>query len=207
MNSNLERLAPLSGVLAVVLMLLTIVIFGFYEYLPTAETLEDFASDNASRIFAAAYLGLISAFAMMWFAGSLFSGLREREGGSGRLSMVAFGGGVASGVALAAGFSAVLAFASRAGSGDGIGLAEAVTLYDLYGNILGGTLAITMSVLIAATAAVSLRKAIFPAWFGWASVLIAIGLLTPIAYIVLALALLWTIYVSIWLYRQDSSAA
>ena len=104
----------------------------------------------------------------MWFAGSVFSALREREGGTGRLSMVAFGGGVASGVTLAIGFSAILASGARAGTEGGITPVEAVTMYDLYGQILGQGFAITMAVFIGATGVVSLRTAIFPKWFGWA---------------------------------------
>ena len=82
--------------------------------------------------------------------------------------MVAFGGGVASGVTLAIGFSAILASGARAGTEGGITPVEAVTMYDLYGQILGQGFAITMAVFIGATGVVSLRTAIFPKWFGWA---------------------------------------
>jgi hypothetical protein len=148
---------------------------------------------------------LLSAFFMLWFAGSVYSALREREGGTGRLSMVAFGGGVASGVALAIGFSAILASGARAGAEGGITPAEAVTMYDLYSQILGGTFAISMAVFIGATAVVSLRTLMFPKWFGWASALITFGLLTPYSYAVLALVLVWLLVVSVWLFSRGRS--
>ena len=206
-ESRIERLAPLTGVVTVVLMMVGAALFGVYDYLPSAEKLNEIISANPTRVYLAGYIGSIAAFFLIWFAGSVFNALREQEGGTGRLSMVAFGGGVASGVALAAGFSTMIASGSRAGAVGGISLAEAVTLYDLYGQVLGGMFAITIAVFIGASAVVSLRAAVFPAWFGWVSALVAFGLLTPIAYIVLAFALVWLFLVSIWLYRRGASTA
>jgi hypothetical protein len=204
-NSRLERLAPLTGVIALVLFSIGAALLGIYEYLPTADRLAEILSENATNVFVGGYIGSISAFFMMWFAGSVFSALREREGGTGRLSMVAFGGGVGSGVALAIGFSAILAAGARAGAEGGITPVEAVTMYDLYGQVLGQGFAITMAVFIGATAVVSLRTLMFPKWFGWVSALIAFGLLTPFAYAVLALVLVWLLVVSVWLYRRGAA--
>ncbi len=206
-ESRLERLAPLTGVIALVLFSIGAALLGIYEYLPSADRLREILSDNATNVFAGGYIGSISAFFLIWFAGSVYSALREREGGTGQLSMVAFGGGVGSGVALAIGFSAILASGARAGAEGGITPVEAVTMYDLYGQILGQGFAITMAVFIGATAAVSLRTLMFPKWFGWVSALIAFGLLTPFAYAVLALALVWLLGVSISLYRRGASTA
>lgn len=206
-KSRLERLAPLTGVIAVVLFGIGAALLGIYEYLPTADRLVEILSGNATNVFAGGYLGSISAFFMIWFAGSVFATLREREGGTGRLSMVAFGGGVASGVVLVLGFSAILASGARTGAEGGITPIEAVTMYDLYSQVVGGMLAITMAVFIGATAVVSLRTLIFPKWFGWVSALIAIGLLTPVGYAALALVLVWLLVVSVWLYWRGRSTA
>jgi hypothetical protein len=204
-ESRLERFAPLTGVIALVLFSIGAALLGIYEYLPSADSLAEILNDNASNVFAGGYIGLLSAFFMLWFAGSVYSALREREGGTGRLSMVAFGGGVASGVALAIGFSAILASGARAELDGGIAPAEAVTMYDLYSQILGGTFAISMAVFIGATAVVSLRTLMFPKWFGWASALITFGLLTPYSYAVLALVLVWLLVVSVWLFSRGRS--
>jgi hypothetical protein len=66
--------------------------------------------------------------------------------------------------------------------------------------------AISLAIFIGAIAAVSIRTAMFPARFDWVSGLVAFGLLTPIAYIVLALAVLWLLVVNIWLYVKGASA-
>jgi hypothetical protein len=136
-ESRLERLAPLTGVVTVVLMMVGAALFGVYDYLPPADRLKEYISDNQTTVFLGGYLGSISAFFLIWFAGSVYSALREREGGTGRLSMVAFGGGVASGVALALGFTAIVAVVQRAGAEGGISPLEVVTIYDLYSQILG----------------------------------------------------------------------
>jgi hypothetical protein len=70
---------------------------------------------------------------------------------------------------------------------------------------MGQMFGIFMAVFIGAAAVVSLRTALFPAWFGWASAVVTFGLLTPYAYIMLASALLWLLVVSIWLYVRGSS--
>ena len=44
------------------------------------------------------FLLMLAAVAFIWFAGSLRAVLRRNEGGEGRLSAIAFGGGVAAGV-------------------------------------------------------------------------------------------------------------
>ena len=206
-ESSLEKLSPLSGVVTVILLALGAGLFGIYEYLPAADVLRDHFLENNTTVSFSGYLGTLSAFFLVWFAGSLFITLRAREGGSGQFSMLAFGGGLASGAALAAGFSIMAVSGARAGAQGGISLEEAVTLYDLYGQVLGGMFAVTLAVFIGAAAVVSLRASLFPGWFSWASVVTTIGLLTPFAYIALLPALIWLLAVSIWLYRSNLSAA
>ena len=127
-------------------------------------------------------------------------------GGTGRLSMVAFGGGVASAVAIGTAFTSILPAGLRAGTPGGITPEGAVTMFDFWSQVAGQMFAISLAVFIGATAVVSIRTATFPAWFDWVSWLVAFGLLTPVAYIVLALAVLWLLVVSIWLYVKGASA-
>ncbi len=78
-------------------------------------------------------------------------------------------------------------------------------MFDFWSQTAGQMFAISLAVFIGATAVVSIRTAMFPAWFGWISALVAFGLLTPAAYIVLALAVVWLMVVSIWLYVRGAS--
>jgi hypothetical protein len=192
---RIEKLAPLSGVGSVLALIAGAGLLGVYDYLPKSERLVEIFSSNSTKVIAVGYLGLFSAALLIWFSGSVHAALSKHEGERGRLSMIAFGGGVASSITIGAGFSAVLALGARAGATEGLDAAMAVTL-------LGQMAAFTFAVLISATGILSLRTAMFPSWFGWSSVLIAIGLVSPIGYFVLALVLLWLAGVSITLYRQ-----
>jgi hypothetical protein len=204
-ESRIERLAPLTGVVSVGLIIIGVVVFNNYDFLPPAEKVADFLNGNPTRVSTGGYIASLAAFFLIWFAGSVRSALIEREGGTGRLSTVAFGGGVAASIALGISFIAIFASGLRASAPGGITPIGAVTMFDFWGQVMGQLFAIFMAVFIGATAVVSLRTALFPAWFGWASALVAFGLLTPFAYIVLAFAVVWLLVVSIWLYIKGVS--
>lgn len=204
-KSRLERLAPLSGLASVVLVIFGAVVISNYDYLPPAEKVANFINGNSTQVITGAYIALISAFFLIWFASSVRSALLPHEGGTGRLSMIAFGGGVAAAVALGISFTAVLSAGLRAGAPGGISPVGAVTMFDLWGQLMGQMFSSGLAVLIGATAVVSIRTDVFPTWFGWVSVLIVIGLLTPAAYFVLLFAMIWLLVVSIWLYIRGGS--
>ncbi|MCJ7534508.1 MAG: hypothetical protein MUO57_03125, partial [Anaerolineales bacterium] len=138
--------------------------------------------------------------------GSVRRALLEHEGGSGRLSTVAFGGGVAASIAIGISFIAIFAAGLRAGTPGGITPVGAIKMFDFWSQLTGQLFSIFMAIFIGATAVVSLRTGLFPTWFGWVSVLVAVGLLTPFAYAVLAFALVWLLVVSIWLYFKGAPA-
>lgn len=203
-KSRLERLAPLSGVVSVVILIIGVLIFNYYEFLPSAENIADFLNNNASRVSAGGYIGSLSAFFLIWFAGSVRSALLEREAGEGQLSLVAFGGGLAAAIALGISFIGIFASGLRAGAPGGIPTVAAVAMYDFWTQLTGQLFSIFMAVFVGATAIVTLRSGLFPRWFGWVSALVAIGLLTPYAYALLVLAFIWMFVVSIWLYLKGA---
>ena len=179
-------------------------IIGLYDFLPLTEKVVDSLTDNSDRVSTGGYIGGLSAFFLIWFAGSLRTALGEREGAKGRLSEVAFGGAVATAVALAAAFAVLTMAAQRAEADGGLSGAEAVTLYDLWSGITGLVVPVTLAVLVGAAGVVSLRTAVFPAWFGWASLLVAIGCLSPVGYLAQIGALVWVVVVSVWLYARGT---
>ena len=203
-GSRFERLAPLTGVVSVVLFVVGAVVISNYDYLPPAEKVADFLNGNPTRISTGAYLSSISAFFLIWFAGSVRSALIVKEGGTGRLSTVAFGGGVAAAAAMGISFTAIMSAGLRAGAPGGITPVGAVTMFDFWGQIAGQMFAICLAVFIGATAVVSIRRDVFPTWFGWVSALVATGLLTPFAYFILFFAVVWLVVVSIWLYVRGA---
>ncbi len=205
-QSRTERLAPLSGVVFVVLFLAGALLVNNYDYLPPGSEVQRFFTDNATRLQVAGYVGLVSAAFLIWFAGSVRHSLRPSEGGTGRLSAVAFGGGVAAGALVALAFSVLLVAASRGGSDAGISVDGAAVFYDLYGTAGGSALPVAMAVLIGATAVVVFRTKVWPSWLAWTGAVLALGSLSPIAYIFIGVDLLWILVVSILLYARGRPA-
>lgn len=203
-TSRLTKLARLSGAGSIILLMVGSGVLGIYDYLPTANRLVDFFSENAGKSMILGYVGLLSTALLIWFAGTVYTFFYTVEGGPGRLSMISFAGCVASAIVLGLGFTVLIALGSRAGASEGLSAAEAVTLYDLYGTLMGQMGAFTFAVFIGASSILILRTGLFPAWFGWTSALIALGLLSPFGYFVLLFALLWVLGFSIALYRRAS---
>jgi hypothetical protein len=204
-ESRFERLSPLSGAVAMIFMLVGIVIFNNYEFLPPAERIAEFLNINAPQVYTGGYIASLSSFFLIWFAGTVRSALIAREGGNGQLSTIAFGGGVAAAVVLGISFVGIFASGLRASAPGGITPVGAITMIDFYAQLTGQLFGIFMAVFISAAAVVSLRTGLFPSWFGWASLVVAFGLLTPYAYIMLTFAILWLLVVSIWLYVRGIS--
>lgn len=199
-ESRLERLAPLTGIAFVVLFLAGVLLINNYDYLPPGDEIKSFYEDDSTRIAVGAFLALLSVPFFLWFLGSIRSHTRAAEGGTGRLSAVAFGGGVAAGAGMIVGYGAVLAAAQRAGADGGIAEATATAFSDLSGVLIGNAVPMAFAVLIGATAVVSFRTGAFARWLTWASAVLAVGLLTPINWIFIAFALLWILVVAVLLY-------
>jgi hypothetical protein len=130
-------------------------------------------TDNHDALRAQALMFVIGAGFFLWFAGSLRSFLARAEGGTGRLSMVAYGAGVASTVVtlVALAFQVGLASAaSDAGQPALVGMMDALFVI---ANL-------PLAVMLIAIAIVTFRTAAFPAWLGWLSVVAALAQLVPV---------------------------
>lgn len=205
MTSRWEKLAPLTGAVFFVLYVVGFALIGEVggTSTPPAGEIVDLLEDGSTRILAGVYMSLVSVAFLLWFVGSVRSTLRGAEGSPGRLSGVAFGGGVAAGAAMAVSYAPIGQAAMRAGSDDGIGPEAALVFYDFYRAILGAAAPIGFAVLIGAAAVVSFRTQLFPPWLMWASVVIAIGLVSPLLFIFLLVAFLWVLVVGIWLFNRE----
>lgn len=200
MTITLERLAPLTGAVFAVLAVLAAVLVNNYSYLPPEREIQTFFIDNSTTVQVAGYLGALSAAFLIWFAGRVRSGLRPIEGGTGRLSAVAFGGGAVAGGLIAVAFAILIAGAARGGAEAGINGATAAAIYDIYGSIVGLAVPMTFGVFIGATTLVAIREKMWPAWLAWASAIIAVGSLSPLSYVFVGFDVLWVLVFSIGLY-------
>jgi hypothetical protein len=197
-NSRLSQWAPLTGVVAAVLIVLGGIMTGMGDYLPPANEVVASLVNNSNAPFGV-YLGELSAFFLFWFAGSLRSALHEQENEAGQISTVAFGGGVAAGVVLLVVFASASAALGRAGALGGISTEGAVTLHELRSALLGEALPVSLAIMVGAAALAAFYTKAFPAWFGWLSGVVALICLSPIGFAGQIAALVWIAAVSIWL--------
>jgi hypothetical protein len=196
-----ENLAPLGGIVMVVLMVIGFLLIWPLDYFPSAERALEIFSEDPPRVQRGALLaGFYSVVFLLLFAGSVFSALRNAPGGSGIMAAFALGGGVVTAIGMAIGCGIIWVAAARAGRIGDLTPEAALIMNDLSLVMLANVLSFGLAVFIGATGIGSLQTNLFPAWFGWISVVFAIGLLSPVHYIFEGLAFIWIPVVSIWLY-------
>ena len=198
-----ETYAPVSGLVFVALFVVGSLLIAAFSYLPSAEDVQEFYRDGSSRIAAGAYISTLSSFFLLLFAGSLRRRLMSKQPGQEWISAVAFGGAVASSGIIIIGSVAMNVGAARAGTAGELGPNAAMLVYDLYGAVVGQGLPISMAALIAATAAVAFRTVVFSRWVAWASVIIAVALLTPYNWALVVLIIPWFAVLSIIMLNQE----
>jgi hypothetical protein len=207
--SNLERYAPLTGVVVVILMVVAFIMAGEPpDFVGDPEEIAEYYADDSGKLIGAYFIDALGAFFLIWFAGSVRVALRAVEEPMGRLSAVAFGGAVAAAAMFLLFDIANMAAAFRADEDGAIDPVVAASLFDL-GNIAFGIgAAIAASVFVAATALVALRsRAVIPAWFAWVSLLLALVLLIgPIAWAALIGFVIWILVMSIVLFMAQGRA-
>jgi hypothetical protein len=131
-----------------------------------------FFADHHGDLLGASYVLGLAAVLFLWFAGSLRSYLRAAEGGEGRLSSAAFGGGVA-GITLTLAGVAVLNGAAFkvAGSGADPNLIRAI--FDA-GSALLTMSAFAFAAFFAAASCSGARSRALPPWAYWSGSVIAV---------------------------------
>jgi hypothetical protein len=204
-SGSWARYAPLSGVLAVAIVVVSVIITGFdsVDSNDSVVKIVKFWHDNDSEQMTGAILGAISMIPLLWFLGSLRSAFRAAEGETGRLSSIAFGAGI-----VLVGFilvSSALQFAVAESVGD-VPPVATQTLSVLYSDCFFG-FPVGFGTLLLASSLVILRTGVLPVWLGWASLVLAIVFVTPAGEFLFPLVLLWILVVSVMLYQKQSPAA
>ena len=200
---------------------LGIIGFGLPGAPPTASDsngeVVEFFTDKRDEILASDATVFVALVLFLWFLGSLRSYLRSAEGGEGRLSAAAFGGGVAGVALLAAGLCALNAGAFKADD-----LQQDPNLlrlmFDL-SNALFGMSGVGFAVLFGAASCSAARSGALPAWLYWLGSVTAVvqmlGLATlfadggaleaggPLAFLGPILSFVWVAAASVVIMRRD----
>jgi hypothetical protein len=201
-----ERFAPLTGIVAVVLWILGVIIESStgYSEKDTPEEILTVLQEDANTLIAA---GIVFAFGVVffiWFLGSLRSALYGAEGGAGRLSSIAHGSGMLAAVCL------VLQVAPTVqGAVDEDDLSgEAAQSLQSMGEAFFFGAELTLLAMFASVGLLILRSRVFPVWLGWVSLAIALLLaIIPIGWAGVVWAFpLWVLVTSVLLYLRAPTA-
>jgi uncharacterized protein DUF4386 len=213
MTRQLERWAPLGGIIFVVLMFTGTL---FVADVPDADSpqqkIADYLTDdgNHTRNIVGAYIWVVGALSFLWFAAHLRSILRAAEGGTGILSNIAFGAGV---IYSALMMVSAVAFAAVAYA---VGLRDATVtdpdlvrvLPQLAWMILLLGAGFAGIVVVLTSCIVSFQTRVLPRWLAWLGVVVAIALLFDVIYVNIVPFLVWVLAASIvLLMRREETAA
>jgi hypothetical protein len=171
-------LAPLTGVGVFLLGLAGLIVWegpaDRPEYTAPPRVILTYFHDRDTVILGGLLLAL-SAGCFLWFLGSLREILRHGEGGVGRLSAVAYGGGVVAAALVLLWPAANVLGALYASQ---LSPESAKTIF-LFGNAFAYPLTIAAAVLLTATGIVALRSAALPRWLAWLTLALAVWLVIP----------------------------
>ena len=200
-----SRVAPVSGVLFAVFLLGSFLMDPNTDFMPPPDEVVAYLADGPLVVMTAAYVRLLAAAALIWFAGSLYKSLKEIEDDDGRLSLLAFGGALVGASMLALASVAIVAAAERVWITESIEPGAAASLFDVASIAVGNAAPIGLGVMIGAAGIAKLRTSEVSRWAGWTSVVIALGLISPYAWIVIATALVWVPLVGVSIYRNQAN--
>lgn len=173
-----ERLGAATGIVAA-LMLVVIAVFDpgeFPEATDPASTFASFVSEQGSNLRAQALFIATFATLLLWFLGTLRASLRRAEGGEGRLSSIAFGGGVATAtMILVSGGIQAQTFFQDIESLSPERIRDLWLAVTVVGDAAFGLSTFARAVLVGAASWCAIRFGGLPKWLGWLGMVIALA--------------------------------
>jgi hypothetical protein len=206
MSQPKRNLAPLSGALFVVLVLIAFIPLGGNtpEGDDSAQKVVSFYSDHETREIIASIVLALGAVSLLFFSATLRQRLEALEPGRGILPTVAFGAGVVASGGFLAAASLHFALADFAGDIQG-SAAQALNAID---SDFFLPFAVGIAALVLATSLWLVRtKLLLPTWLGWVGIVLFVVSFTPVGFIAFGLDGIWIIVVSILLYLRGEPEA
>ncbi|MFI6853800.1 hypothetical protein [Streptomyces sp. NPDC050416] len=198
------RVAPLSGLLAVILTITAFALLGDTPaYDATGREVRAFYEDHQGQTWTSLYLLVLAAVFVVFFAAHLAGVVRDVPAGGGWLHRVVLGGGLLIAVGFLIGASLTLALADLAGEPTASGPAlQGLNTFneDFFIPFVGG-----MGLLLLGTGLATFRATVspLPRWLAWAAVVIGVLIFIPwVGYLAFAAAGLWVAVTSVLLTRR-----
>jgi hypothetical protein len=202
-QGRLERLAPLSGVVFFVLIVVAIFVNNSSspDVSSSALKIASYYRAHQNGIRAGDIIITISAVFLVWFTASLRSAVWQVEGGAGRLASLILAGGilVAGGVWIMLGLDFAIADQIKSAH---LAPVQVKTLFvlsnDVFFPLLGG-----FGLLMLASGIGLIRTRALPVAFGWVALLFGLVCFSPIGFFAILASIIWIVVVSILLYVRS----
>jgi len=199
-----ERLAPLTGAVFVILVVVAFVALG--QDTPgahaSAQKVQTYYSEHQGREAAAAFVLALGLPFLVFFSSVLYRALRT-AGGQGRLAAAAFGGGLLA--AAGFGFAAAIHFAlaDAADKASTLGATQTLNVLDNDSFI---PFAAGLGILLLASGLAAVRYGALPRWLAWVGIVLGVATFTPAGFIGFIGSGVWIIAASIALYLRGPLA-
>jgi hypothetical protein len=209
MAARFERWMALTGVLAVALWIIGVFVIESASPGSDATAFEilEYFDDDSTSIFVGGFLFALGTAFFVWFLGILRAAFFAAEGQPGRVTAVAFAGGVGKAVFDMGVIGGTVAGALAADESDDLTPQAAQALFFVDDAFFIGAEFMALVFMAAAGAVILWRRAL-PVWLGWLALLIALGLLVvPIGWAFLLFGVpLWVLLASVILFLRASGA-
>ncbi len=204
-----ERLAPLSGIVAVILFVVGFLVFEVVGDTPgsdltASEYLAYFQTEETS-IWVGSWIFLLGIPFFLWFLASLRGALERALGGAGKVVSLVYAGGVGVALLVAAALGTQISGAIAANDNANLSPQTAETLWWAGDGFMVGAF-FFLATFLAATAIAAFRTRVLPLWFGIVTVILAVAAAVPfVGWAVLIFAMpLWIIFVAILLSTREA---
>jgi hypothetical protein len=200
---RLQRLAPLSGIVFVVLVVVAFIPVGGStpDSSDSAAKITSFYTDNHTKEFVAVILIALGTLFLALFIAALRDRLRT-AGAETWANLV-----LVAGAAAVAGFLfAATVHAALADGGDHHFSADAMVAINGLDSNSFFAFALPIGAMVLGAGGAALQTGVLPRWLGWVAVALGILSFTPIGFIAFGLSGIWIIVVSVML-SQSAEAA
>ena len=200
MPDSLRRLAPLTGIVFAVLLVVTFTTPSTPDVHDTGQQVIQHYNDHKSAHLLGDITGGVAVVFFLFFISALRSFFKDKEGADG-LSMAAFAGGIliAVGGGLFTSLDVALIDARHDISPQAV-QALNVLSNDIFFPFEIGLIVFALSIGLAIIASGALPK-----WLGWVMVVIGIVAFTPVGFFAFFVVLAWAAIVAILIYRQTGT--
>jgi hypothetical protein len=207
-----ERLAPLTGIAAVVFWVLGVLLLEGLGDNPgddaTAQDILAYLGEDENAVYLGAIGLFVGSMFLIWFAGTLRAAVADAEGGASWLAPIVFGTGVATAVLSCSVFAPQVSGAFATNERDAPLTPEAAQALWVAGDGFFVATEYAVAAFLIATWLAVLRWRILPRWVGWLGLLVAIvALFPPIGWAALIFGFpIWIVIASLLLLRRRAPA-